>query len=154
MLSAWSVDLPNEIQSEKMTFGTKSSQHLIIQDGEHMAHDQKNTAHLLASKRGKQFTNYQEQVSYNNYCKLLLASLCRAKFLASTSVGSRPLPSPCLPFHYSPPPTDRHYTQSSTLKKSQRNEQTLIKSHLVRSETPRNVTTYIINYTASRYRTQ
>jgi hypothetical protein len=78
MLSAWSVGLANEIQSKK-TFATKSGQHLFIQGEEHAAHDQTNTAHLLSNKRGNQFTTYEEQVSYSDYCKLLLASLRRAR---------------------------------------------------------------------------
>ena len=78
MLSAWSVGLANEIESEK-TFATKSGQHLYIQGEKHLAHDQTNTAHILSNKRGNQFTIYQEQFSYNDYCKLILASLCRAR---------------------------------------------------------------------------
>jgi len=78
MLSAWSVGLTNEIQYEK-TFATESGQHLFIQGQKHPAHDQMNTAHLLSNKRGNEFTTYQEQVSYIEYCKLLLASLCRAR---------------------------------------------------------------------------
>jgi hypothetical protein len=79
MLSAWSVGLAIEIQSEKTTFVTKSGQHLLIKGEEHPAHDQTNTAHLLANKRRNQFTNYQKQISYSDYCKLLLASLFRAR---------------------------------------------------------------------------
>jgi len=78
MLSAWSVGLANEIQSEKI-FATKPGQHLLIHGEEHPAHDQTNIAHLLSNKRGNQFTTYQEQVSYSDYCNLLLASLCRAR---------------------------------------------------------------------------
>jgi hypothetical protein len=50
-------------------------QHLLIQCEEHPAHDQKNKGHLLSNKRRNQFTTYQEQVSYSDYFKLLLASL-------------------------------------------------------------------------------
>ena len=82
----------------------------------------------------------------------LLLSVAPDKFLASTADGSRPLPVTCL--HYSPSSTDRHCTLSSPFTKSQRNLKKIIKSHVVRSEIPRHVTTYILNYTASCHRTQ
>jgi hypothetical protein len=54
--------------------------------------------------------------------------------------------------------THRHLpidiAQSPPFTKLQRNEKKLIKSHVVRSEIPRHVTNYILNYTASRYRTK
>jgi len=140
MLSAWSVGLANEIQSEK-TFATKSGQHRLIQGEEHPAHDLTNTTHLLSNKRGNQFNTYQEKVSYSDYCKLLLASLCRARripcqhfrWVSTAFITHRHLPIDIAHCH-------RHCTLSSPFTKSQRTEKkSLIKSHVVRSEIPRYV---------------